>query len=102
MRIEIACSVFSRLRGLLWRRDYPDLLLLAPCNDIHTFGMRHPIDVAFISSDGVVLESHRALGIRRRARCKRASSTLERIAESTPWFEQGDRVELKRLIHESL
>lgn len=102
MKVEIACSVFSRLRGLLGRRDYPDLLLLTPCNDIHTFGMRRPIDVAFIASDGTVVESYRWLGARRRVRCKRATSTLERIAESGPWFERGDRVELKRLVRECL
>lgn len=99
MRVEIACSMFSRLRGLLCRKEYPDLLLLTPCNDIHTFGMRREVDVAFIASDGTVLESHRSLGACRRVRCKNASSTLERIAEDSPWFEQGDCVELKRLVH---
>ena len=102
MRVEIACSVFSRLRGLLCRKEYPELLLLTPCNDIHTFGMHQPIDVAFIARDGTVLESHRSLGARRRLRCKRATSTLERIAEDTPWFEQGDRVDLKALVRKSL
>lgn len=102
MRIEIASSLLGRMRGMLARRDYPDLLLLTPCNDIHTFGMRRAIDVAFLSRDGVVLETRRSLAPRRRARCKRATSTLERIAADAPWFEQGDRIDLKRLVRESL
>lgn len=102
MRIEIASSLLGRMRGMLARRDYPDLLLLTPCNDIHTFGMRYAIDVAFLSRDGVVLETRRSLAPRRRARCKRAASTLERIAADAPWFEQGDHIDLKRLVRESL
>ena len=101
MKVEIACSVFDRLRGLLGRREYPDLLLLSPCNDIHTFGMRRSIDVAFLSSDGTVLEAYRQVGRRRRLRCKRASSTLERVSREEPWFQRGDRVDLKQLVQDS-
>ena len=101
MKVELAYSMFDRLRGLLGRREYPDLLLLSPCNDIHTFGMRRSIDVAFLASDGTVLEAYRQVGRRRRVRCKRAASTLERVAEDAPWFEQGDRVDLKQLIRDS-
>lgn len=102
MKVEIARSVFSRLRGLLGRRNYPDLLVLTPCNDIHTFGMRSSIDVAFIDSQGTVIEAYRRLGRCRRVRCSRAESTLERIAADSPWFEQGEHVELKYLVKESL
>lgn len=102
MKVEIACSLLSRLRGLLGRGDYPHVLLLVPCNDVHTFGMRRPIDIAFITADGTVLESHRRVGIGRRMRCKSAFATLERVAAQSPWFEQGDRIDLKNLVHEEL
>ena len=102
MKVEIAYSTISRLRGLLGRKECPDALLLTRCNDIHTFGMRHAIDVAFLAADGTVLEVYRGLGARCRVRCKQADSTLERLAEDTPWFERGDRVDLKRLVQESL
>lgn len=101
MTIEVACSLRSRLRGLLGRGDYPGVLLLVPCNDVHTFGMRHDIDVAFISAEGVVLESHRGMAPCRRRRCRGASATLERISSEAAWFERGDRVELNRLVQEA-
>ena len=70
MRVEIACSTWSRLRGLLGRKRFDGVLLLMPCNDVHTFGMKAPIDIAFVEQDGFVAESK----------------------------EQGDRVEFKDLI----
>lgn len=72
----------------------PDALLLAPCRDVHTFGMRKPIDVAFVSADGIVLSSYRAVGRRRRLRCERAAVTLERFASNEPWLRQGDHLTL--------
>ena len=102
MKVEIASSILSRLRGLLGRKECPDLLVLTPCNDVHTFGMSRAIDVAFIAADGLVLESHRAVGACRRLRCRPATATLERIAIEAPWFERGDRVELKELVRESM
>ena len=95
MNIEIACSRMSRLRGLLGRKEFPGVLMLMPCNDIHTYGMRRAIDVAFVSSDGVVIESYRAIGARRRLRCKAAAATLERFADDAPWFECGDCIGVK-------
>ena len=102
MKVELACSLTERLRGLLCRKEYPDILLLVPCNDVHTFGMRQSIDVAFASSRGLILESHRNVGANRRLRCKAASITLERIASRARWFEQGDRLELKGAAMEAL
>ena len=102
MNIEIADSPFSRLRGLLCRRDYPDVLLLTRCNDVHTFGMTRAIDVAFITPDGTVLESHRHVGALRRLHCKPAAATLERLAVETPWPERGEKIELKHLIKDAI
>ena len=94
MKIEIACTLASRVRGLLGREDFRDVLMLAPCNDVHTFGMTQPIDIAFVSADGVVLEAHCRVSPRRRLRCKDASATLERFSTEDAWFERGDRIEL--------
>ena len=98
MRVEIACSTWSRLRGLLGRKRFDGVLLLMPCNDVHTFGMKAPIDIAFVEQDGFVAESHCGVGPCRRLRCKAAIATLERFSDEAPWFEQGDRVEFKDLI----
>lgn len=46
--LEIAASYRARTRGLLGRDGVTGALLLSPANSIHTFGMRIPIDVAYL------------------------------------------------------
>ena len=92
MSFEIASTMPARLKGLLGRSGFGGVLLLAPCRDIHTFGMRRPIDVAFVSADGAVIESHRNVAPRRRLRNRKAAATLERFSADAPWFAPGDRI----------
>lgn len=49
-----ARNCFSRMRGLLGRRDLPvgTALLISPCSAIHTVGMKFPIDVRFYNRSG--------------------------------------------------
>ena len=93
MKIEVACTLASRLKGLLGRTSHEGVLLLVPCNDIHTFGMRRSIDVAFVDSDGAVLESRRAVCPNRRIRNKEAAAVFERFACDDAWYEPGDLVQ---------
>lgn len=95
MRLEIACTMRARLLGLFGRPGFDGVLLLVPCHDIHTFGMRRPIDVSFVSADGLVVESHRAVLPRRRLKNRKAVATLERFASDAPWFAPGDRIQEK-------
>ena len=78
--------------GLLFSPVRPGALLLAPCRDVHTVGMRRALDIAFVDADGVVVEAYRDVGPMRRIRCRKALATIERFSESTPWFTAGDRV----------
>lgn len=95
MEVELACTLKARMKGLLGRADVDGALLLAPCHDIHTFGMSRPIDVAFVALDGTVLASYRDVGPGRRLRSKSAVATLERFAcANARWFEPGDSVQL--------
>ena len=94
MRNQIATTLRARLRGLLGHDDFTAALLLAPCNDVHTLGMKRPIDIAFVDEDGIVIESHRAIGPGKRRRCKGAAATIERFANETPWFVKGDILEI--------
>ena len=96
MRVEIAASVKRRLRGLFGRESFTGILVLAPCNDVHTVGMRREIDIAFVSPSGVVLSAYRNVGPRHRVRCKGACATLERFSTQDPWFECGDRIDLSK------
>lgn len=84
----------ARLRGLLGRAPDRSWHVLAPCNDVHTFGMGHELDVAFIDAEGRVLAVHRQVGKGRRLRCSQAAATVERFARGDPWLMPGDRVGL--------
>ncbi len=55
--VRIANSFFSRLKGLLEveRLEVGQGLIITPCNSIHTFGMKFPIDVAFVDKNHVVI-----------------------------------------------
>jgi uncharacterized membrane protein (UPF0127 family) len=73
----------QRRRGLLGRDrlDPEEGIYLAPCEWIHTFGMRFPIDVAFLSPDGRVLAVHHELKPNRLSRpVLRAEGVLELAA----------------------
>ena len=92
--LSLATGGASRARGLLCAGPSEDALLLAPCRDIHTVGMRRPIDVAFVDKTGRDVEAHRAVGPLRRLRNASAAAVIERFAACGPWFQPGDRVGL--------
>lgn len=55
--IEDASTFFRRFMGLMYRKSIPmdHGLLLTPCNEIHTFGMRFSIDTVTLSKENEVL-----------------------------------------------
>ncbi len=55
-RLEPAFDRETRNRGLLGRDglDPGSALVLAPCNSVHTWFMRFPIDLLFVTRDGTV------------------------------------------------
>lgn len=56
-RVEVAGSFLRRGLGLMLRGELPPGhgLMITPCNSIHMFFMRFPLDVAFLDRDGRVL-----------------------------------------------
>lgn len=75
-RVSLADTWWSRFRGFLGKAapGRGEGILLAPCNAVHTMGMRFPLDVIFLTVDGTVvqLESFlRPWRIRRGARAAR-------------------------------
>jgi protein-S-isoprenylcysteine O-methyltransferase Ste14/uncharacterized membrane protein (UPF0127 family) len=58
-RLRVADTHWTRLRGLLGtRRLAPgEGLWIRPCNQVHMFGMRYPIDVVFLDDAGLVLRT---------------------------------------------
>ncbi|TJX14170.1 DUF192 domain-containing protein [Tissierella creatinini] len=55
--VKIADSFFTRLKGLLGEAGLRpgEGILIKPCNSIHTFGMKFPIDVAFVDKSNMVV-----------------------------------------------
>ena len=53
--LEVADSFRARSRGLLGRDGIDGAFVLRPARQVHTFGMRFPIDVAFCAEEGKVV-----------------------------------------------
>lgn len=72
----------DRLRGLLARPQLePGQALMIPhCRSVHSYGMRHAIDVIFVAATGTVLRVQ-TLEPGRRVACHAATHTFELRAE---------------------
>jgi len=53
--IQIAAGFWSRLFGLMFKKQINYGLWLLPCRSIHTFGMRFSIDVVYLDVWGEVV-----------------------------------------------
>jgi len=75
---------FQRLRGLLGRPalQMDEGLLLSPCAQVHTFGMRYALDVVFLDRRGQVLQCMVGLQPNRVAGKSGARHTLEMASGS--------------------
>jgi uncharacterized membrane protein (UPF0127 family) len=96
--VELATSRNARRRGLLGRDSLAPGhgMLIAPCSSIHTWFMRFPIDVIFVTRDGLVVKLGRhvvpwrlMLGRGAYATVELASGGIDRSGVSV-----GDRLEL--------
>ena len=87
----------ERTRGLLGRDGFTGALVFRRCRQVHTFGMRFAIDVAFCRADGVVLRISSLRPWRLSPLVWRAAFVIEAEAGA---FERwglrvGDQVEVK-------
>ena len=57
-KVNLADSFFPRLKGLMFKKKMPldSALLLSPSNQIHTFFMKFPIDVIYLSKDNEIIK----------------------------------------------
>jgi uncharacterized membrane protein (UPF0127 family) len=100
-RVGRAQGWWQRLKGLIGRRNLEpgEGLWIDPCNGIHTFGMRFPIDLLVLDTGGRVLRI--LTGVRPgrvsppvrggRSVVELAAGTLERTGLSS-----GDRIRWER------
>jgi uncharacterized membrane protein (UPF0127 family) len=81
-RCTIAHRMWPRMRGLLGKRrlDSGEGLLIRPAPSIHTFFMRFPIDVVFLSRQGEVLKVAERVPPWRARSCRHSYAVLELAA----------------------
>ena len=55
---NLSDTPFKRIKGLLGRKSLGDgeALIIKPCNSIHTFFMRFPIDVIFVDKNHKIVK----------------------------------------------
>lgn len=98
LSFRLCARLSERLQGLLFKKPDEQTILLVPCADVHTWGMKHNIDVAFVDIQGVVMDVYRNVKPRRRLRQRGAVATLERFSqEGSDWVCAGDRLAVERL-----
>ena len=80
--VDVATSPLERMKGWMGRSNIAprDALLIQPCNSVHTFLMRHPIDVVFLDRVGRVLAVHARVAAGRMRGHWRAAAALELCA----------------------
>lgn len=59
----MADTFIKRIKGLLGRSAFKrgSALVLKPCQSVHTFFMRFPIDVAFVDSKNSIIKTYNNL-----------------------------------------
>lgn len=87
----------ARLRGLIGRRSLGAGagMLFEPARQVHTFGMRFPIDVVFCDAELTVLRVVREMPPWRLSPwIRRARYGIEMAAGAARHIEEGDHLEL--------
>ena len=97
--VQVADNLFSRMRGLLGRKSLnpQEGLILRPCNSIHTFFMRFPIDVVFLDRYDLVIKVYHSLSAWRISRTFfRSAMCLELPAGALTQSrtQEGDRLQI--------
>jgi uncharacterized membrane protein (UPF0127 family) len=100
-RVKAAVSLWSRSKGLLGTASLPsdEGLWLKPCRSVHTLFMRYPIDVLFLSREGLVLSKATLPPWRMSSWERQADGVLELAAGTIQRTQTnvGDRVSLKEI-----
>ncbi|MGA2570543.1 MAG: DUF192 domain-containing protein [Terracidiphilus sp.] len=97
-RLEAATSSAARRKGLLGRdRLLPgEGLWIVPCESVHTFFMRFPIDLVYLDRKNRIRKVRNAVGPWRLSACLSAHSILELPAGTIreTRTERGDTIEI--------
>jgi uncharacterized protein len=100
-RAILAGTSRERRTGLLKHSSLPagEGLWIVPCEAIHTFGMKFPIDILFLDRKRKILKTRNAIVPKRFSVCLRAHSVLELPAGTLlgTGTEAGDVLEITKL-----
>lgn len=100
--LETAFDSADRRKGLLGRDGLVpgQALIIAPTNLVHTFTMRFPIDILFVSRDGRVIKVRQAVPPRRIAGAWRGFAVIECAAGQLEGSgtRAGDSIEVCRSV----
>jgi len=98
--LEVADTSASRNQGLLGRDGLAsgEGLWIVPCQSVHTFFMRFPIDLVYIDSKKRVRKVKSAVGPGRISLCLTAQSVIELPAGTVDLTktERGDALEIEQ------
>ncbi|MBR4859035.1 MAG: DUF192 domain-containing protein [Clostridia bacterium] len=96
---QVADSFFRRFMGLMFRRSIPAdyALHITPCNQVHMFNMRFPIDVIYLDASGTVVKIDE--NVQPNKVCKTVKNA-ESVIEVTSFYSsannirQGDKIKV--------
>ena len=96
-RVEVADHGAARRKGLLGRNSLPpgEGLWIVPCESVHTFGMKFPIDLVYLDRNKKVKKIRNGVPPWRLSACLSAHSVIE-LASGTVEITQtkpGDKLE---------
>ncbi|OGO89323.1 MAG: hypothetical protein A2Y17_10635 [Clostridiales bacterium GWF2_38_85] len=85
IEVFLADNFFSRLFGLLPTKqlDYDSGLLIVPCRQVHTFNMKYPIDVVFLSEINVIVHIEENMNPNKMTKYYREAKSVLEIAAGT-------------------
>ena len=83
--IRMADTFIKRLKGLLFEKalDEEQGLLITPCNQVHTLGMKFPIDLVYLTNEGEVIHTQSAVAPGAVGPCIRRCGRVLELKEGT-------------------
>lgn len=77
--VRIPNGFYHKAKGLLGEKELKKNtgMLFKKCNSIHMIGMKIPLDILFLSSNGIILKCVSDLKPWRMAACMKSAMTLE-------------------------
>ncbi|KDR93781.1 hypothetical protein SAMN02745945_00976 [Peptoclostridium litorale DSM 5388] len=101
-KANMADSFFKRLRGLMGKRGLgkEECLIITPCNSIHTFFMKFPIDVIFVDGECKVVKLIRGIAPKKMVMPVKGAYFIVEFDsrnEMTCEIEEGDILKIEKM-----